>query len=471
MSLTALEIGGIFAADRVNIPTRSCRERTKGYSPRITFGHSSARVRFIGVIQCRINSSKTPHFPAQANHQLNIQPSIRSTEDSSKTTEVNMRHSGNDSNPAISPLVSVTVGEREVVDEGTFRRMISIERKRTERSQKPFLLMLLETSNYLDSNKNGKALNKILSALQTSIRETDVAGWYKNHRTIGTLFTGLSINDKNSILGTMLTKVCTTLQDNLTFEQFNQISLSFHLFPDDWEDDTSGRPSNPTLYPDLSTRNSTRWLLNLTKRMMDIVGSAFALIVCSPLFMMIALVIKSSSKGPVFFKQQRVGQHGKRFTFLKFRSMRVDNDPSVHREYVTTFIAGQAERHPLNGNGPIAYKLTNDQRITRVGALLRRQSLDELPQFLNVLKGDMSLVGPRPAIPYEVAVYQTWHRHRLLEVKPGITGMWQIDGRNRVKFDDMVRLDLRYAKSWSPWLDVKILTRTPRAVLKGEGAY
>jgi lipopolysaccharide/colanic/teichoic acid biosynthesis glycosyltransferase len=97
--------------------------------------------------------------------------------------------------------------------------------------------------------------------------------------------------------------------------------------------------------------------------------------------------------------------------------------------------------------------------------------LDELPRFLNVLKGDMSLVGPRPAIPYEVAAYQTWHRHRVLEVKPGITGMWQVNGRNRVKFDDMVRLDLRYARSWSPWLDIKILMRTPRAVLMGEGAY
>ena len=147
--------------------------------------------------------------------------------------------------------------------------------------------------------------------------------------------------------------------------------------------------------------------------------------------------------------------------------MHIDNDPSVHKEYVTKLIAGQAERQAPSGNGEGVYKLTNDRRVTRVGKFLRRTSLDELPQFLNVLKGDMSLVGPRPAIPYEVAAYETWHRRRVLEVKPGITGLWQVYGRGRVRFDEMVRLDLQYATSWSPWLDINILMRTPRAVLKG----
>jgi len=384
---------------------------------------------------------------------------------------VNLRHSGNGSNVAASLSESVPVEERAVVNEETFRRMISIERKRTERSRKPFLLMLLDTGNHQNSKKSGKALDKFLSAMLASIRETDVTGWYKNQGTIGVLFTELAIDDKNSILSTILTKVSTTLQDNLTFEQFNQISVSFHFFPDDWDDDISGPANNPTLYPDLSSRESSRWFLNATKRMVDIVGSIIALIICMPLFLIIALAIKASSKGPVFFRQQRVGRCGKSFTFLKFRSMHVNNDPSVHKRYVTTFIAGQAERNPSSRNGSGAYKLTNDDRITRVGNLLRTKSLDELPQFLNVLRGDMSLVGPRPAIPYEVAAYQTWHRHRVLEVKPGITGIWQVNGRNRVKFDDMVRLDLRYAKAWSPWLDIKILMCTPRAVLMGDGAY
>jgi lipopolysaccharide/colanic/teichoic acid biosynthesis glycosyltransferase len=184
---------------------------------------------------------------------------------------------------------------------------------------------------------------------------------------------------------------------------------------------------------------------------------------------MIALVIKLSSKGPVLFRQQRVGQYGRCFTFLKFRSMYTDNDPTVHKEFTTKLIAGEIKHDPFQGNKAI-YKLTNDKRITRVGKLLRRTSLDELPQLINVFKGDMSLVGPRPAMPYELAAYRTWHRRRVLEVKPGITGLWQVTGRSSVDFDEMVRLDLRYATSWTLWLDLKILVCTPRAVIGGTGA-
>ena len=192
---------------------------------------------------------------------------------------------------------------------------------------------------------------------------------------------------------------------------------------------------------------------------------------CAPLFLLIALAIKASSKGPVLFRQQRVGQHGRQFTFLKFRSMHANNDSGVHKEHALKLIAGEWEGDRLTGKSEGVYKLTNDARVTRVGKLLRKTSLDELPQLLNVLKGEMSLVGPRPPIPYELAAYQTWHRRRVVEVKPGITGLWQVTGRSRVKFDDMVRLDLRYAASWSPWLDAKILLLTPLAVIKGTGAY
>jgi lipopolysaccharide/colanic/teichoic acid biosynthesis glycosyltransferase len=349
--------------------------------------------------------------------------------------------------------------------------MIAVERKRTERSRKPFLLMLLDAGNHQGSGRNGKALDNIVPALLSSTRETDVIGWYKDRATVGVIFTGLLADDKNSILSTILTRVSTTLRDKLTFEQFNQVSISFHFFPDDWDHDISGRPSNPALYPDLSSRDNGRRSLLGIKRLMDIVGSALALIICTPLFLMMALAIKASSKGPIFFRQQRVGQYGRRFTFLKFRSMHINNDPSVHREYVTKLIAGQAEREVSNGKGEGVYKLTNDRRVTRVGKFLRRTSLDELPQLLNVLEGDMSLVGPRPAIPYEVAAYDTWHRRRVLEVKPGITGSWQVNGRSRVKFDEMVRLDLQYARSWSPWMDINILMRTPAAVFRGDGAH
>ena len=367
-------------------------------------------------------------------------------------------------------LVWLSAEAREVLNEGTFRRMIAVERKRTERSSEPFLLMLLEAGNHQGSEKDGKVLDNILSVLLLSIRETDVIGWYKDRSTVGVMFTGLAGNDKNSILSVILNKVSTTLRDQLKPDQFNQVRISFHFFPDNWDHDNSGRPSNPSLYPDLLSPDKGRCSLLRIKQVMDAVGSALILILCAPLLLMIALAIKLSSKGPVLFRQQRVGQYGQNFTFLKFRSMHTDNDNSVHREYATKLIAGEAESEQSNGNGERIFKLANDTRVTRVGKLLRRTSLDELPQLVNVLKGDMSLVGPRPAIPYEVAAYQTWHRRRVLEVKPGITGLWQVTGRSSVKFDEMVRLDLRYATSWSPWLDVKILMRTPRAVIGGAGA-
>lgn len=369
------------------------------------------------------------------------------------------------------PLLGcLSTGTHEVLNEGTFKRMIAVERKRTERSGEPFLLMLLGTGNQQSLEKNEKSLVNILSVLPLSIRDTDIIGWYKDRTTVGVMFTGLARKDKSSILSVILNKVSTMLRDQLKPDQFNQVSISFHFFPDDWDHDNRGRPSNPTLYPDLlSSDKSTASLLRM-KQVMDIVGSALMLILCTPLFLMIALAIKASSKGPVFFRQQRVGQYGRCFTFLKFRSMLTGNDPSVHKEYATKLIAGEIEQKPSNGNSNAIYKLTNDKRITRVGKLLRRTSLDEIPQLINVLKGDMSLVGPRPALPYELAAYQTWHRHRVLQVKPGITGLWQVTGRSRVKFDEMVRLDLRYATSWTPWLDVRILIRTPRAVIEGAGA-
>jgi lipopolysaccharide/colanic/teichoic acid biosynthesis glycosyltransferase len=287
------------------------------------------------------------------------------------------------------------------------------------------------------------------------------------------MFTDLVIYDKNSLLSTMLARVSNILRDNLTFEQFNRIGISFHFFPDTWDGDINQRPSNPTLYPDLSGGNKTARLLAVSKRVLDIAGSILLLIVFSPVFLIIGLAIKATSKGPALFKQQRIGQYGKPFTFLKFRSMHSDNDSAIHQEYVVNLIAGDAPCHPVKSNGGYngVYKLTKDNRITLLGAFLRRSSLDELPQLVNVFLGQMSLVGPRPALPYEVAAYKTWHRRRILEVKPGITGLWQVNGRCRLKFDEMVRLDLRYAKNWSPWLDCKILLRTPRAVLSGDGAY
>jgi lipopolysaccharide/colanic/teichoic acid biosynthesis glycosyltransferase len=357
-----------------------------------------------------------------------------------------------------------------VLDEESFRRMISLERKRSERSRKPFLLMLVYTRNDSGETTTTLLLNTA-STLLASTRETDVIGWYKDSSIIGGMFTELAMADRESILSVMFTRISGTLKDALTCEQFNQINLSFHFFPDDMDPADSMRRSDPTLYPDLLKRDQLQRPIRAVKRVMDILGSAAALVLFSPAFLLLALLVKLTSKGPVLFQQVRIGQYGKPFVLLKFRSMLAENDASIHQEYVKQLIAGKAERQFSNNNGDGAYKLTNDPRITRMGTFLRRTSLDELPQLFNVLKGEMSLVGPRPPVPYEVQSYDLWHRRRLLEAKPGITGLWQVNGRSRVKFDDMVRLDLRYARTWTPWLDLTILLRTPAAVVLGDGAH
>ena len=384
---------------------------------------------------------------------------------------MNVRRSGNHGID-LSPISEATsIGDREILNAEDFRRMITLERKRSERSRKPFMLLLLDMGDHLPSERNGRILGKILSALSTATRDTDVTGWYSNNCVVGVMFTEITIEDGGSTPSTIITRVTQTLQKNLTLEQFNRVTLSFHVFPEDWDEESQQGPTNRTLYPDLSRREDGRKLSRTLKRMMDILGSSLALAFFSPIFLIIAIAVKLTSDGPIFFRQRRVGQYGNPFVFLKFRSMYTNNDAEVHKQYVKRLIAGKADKHPSNGNGEGVYKLTKDSRITRVGAFLRKTSLDEFPQFLNVLKGDMSLVGPRPPIPYEVEAYEIWHRRRLLEAKPGITGLWQVSGRSRVKFDDMVRLDLEYARNWSPWMDIKILLRTPGAVVLGSGAH
>src|SRR5437879_7731130 len=209
----------------------------------------------------------------------------------------------------------------------------------------------------------------------------------------------------------------------------------------------------------------------MMKRVVHITGSILALLLFSPVFAIISAIIKLTSKGAVVCLQERVGQYGRGFTFLKFRSMTCANDPGIHRDYVRRFIAGEIGSKATGSDKNPVFKITADPRVTRVGKFLRKTSLDELPQFINVLKGEMSLVGPRPPIPYELESYRTWHRRRVLDVKPGISGLWHVKGRSRTSFDDLVRLDLRYAGTWSPWLDIKILLQTPRAAFFGEGAY
>jgi exopolysaccharide biosynthesis polyprenyl glycosylphosphotransferase len=368
----------------------------------------------------------------------------------------------------VVPREPVRLEGTGILSEEHFQRTICLERKRAERSGKPFLLMLLDTGKVLAAEKNGKLLENMLSALSLSTRDTDVTGWYKHKSVVGVMFTEIAVDLKKSILATMLLRVSGALRDSLTLEQFSQINISFHLFPEDWDENQMPRhPHESALYPDLRQQADRRKVSRWFKRAMDLAGGTLALVLFAPLFAAIALAVKLSSEGPILFRQQRVGQYGQRFTFLKFRSMYVNNSAEIHKEYVKKLIAGKADQKGKDG----VFKITDDPRITPVGRFLRRTSLDELPQFLNVLRGDMSLVGPRPPLPYEVEAYDVWHRRRLLEARPGITGLWQVNGRSRTKFDDMVRLDLQYARKQSLWLDLKILLHTPAAVFSGDGAY
>ncbi len=209
--------------------------------------------------------------------------------------------------------------------------------------------------------------------------------------------------------------------------------------------------------------NSARVL----KRISDLVIAAATMALFFPLWLVIAALIKLDSKGPILYTQERVGMDGRIFLVYKFRTMHVGVDHKPHWDYQQKFIAGRAEANLGDIERP-AYKLQNDPRITRIGRVLRRLSLDEIPQLLNVLLGDMSIVGPRPPIPYEVEAYELWHRKRL-DMKPGLTGLWQVSGRNRLPFEEMVKLDLFYIENWSLLLDLKIILRTTLAVFHGDG--
>jgi exopolysaccharide biosynthesis polyprenyl glycosylphosphotransferase len=205
------------------------------------------------------------------------------------------------------------------------------------------------------------------------------------------------------------------------------------------------------------------------KRASDIVISLVALILTAPIWIIVSILIKLDSRGPVFFRQERVGMDGRIFLCYKFRTMYADADDAIHREIYRKNIEGAPEANAGDEEKPVFGKVKNDPRITRIGKYLRRSSLDELPQFLNVLRGEMSVVGARPPIPYEVEEYDLAHRRRL-DMKPGITGLWQVSGRNRLTFEEMVKIDLYYIENWSPWLDLKIILLTLPAILRGDGA-
>jgi len=355
------------------------------------------------------------------------------------------------------------------LQENVFHSMLTLERRRAERSGKPFVLMLLDAN--LEYGSAAVILEEAAEVIMASKRETDLAGWYKKNDILGVIFTEVSIEGERPLTEILRTKFETALAKDLGREKAAKIAISLHVFPEIWDRNDAGWVADAKLYPDLNRANSRKRTPLVIKRVMDVAGSAALLLALSPLLATIAAIIKLTSKGPVIFEQERLGRFGARFKCLKFRTMFTNNDPKIHQEFVQQFISGKEECGKENESQQAVYKIIDDPRVTPIGAFLRKTSLDELPQFWNVLRGEMSLVGPRPPVPYEFEIYDIWHRRRVLDIKPGVTGLWQVSGRSRTRFDDMVRLDLRYCQTWSLWLDLKILISTPRAVFGGDGAY
>jgi lipopolysaccharide/colanic/teichoic acid biosynthesis glycosyltransferase len=352
------------------------------------------------------------------------------------------------------------------------KRALSKERRRTDRSGNPFFLMLIDAERAAQLDETRTLFRRVCYCVSACLRETDVCGRYAEPSVLGILFTEINSPSADPVEVVIRARVIAALSSQVDEDELNRLRITTHLYPDKWDRlDSDDRPATPELYPDLSDQKQQGMIQQGLKRTIDVLGSAAALLLLSPLMLLLAVLTKLTSKGPVFFKQRRLGQHGIPFVFLKFRTMHHASDPAIHKAFVSQFIRGGSPGDPSQFPNQKVYKMTNDPRVTRLGRLLRAWSLDELPQFWNVLKGDMSLVGPRPPIPYEVDNYDPWHRRRLMDVKPGITGLWQVHGRSRTKFNDMVRLDLEYARTWSVWVDLKILFRTPLAVISGDGAH
>jgi lipopolysaccharide/colanic/teichoic acid biosynthesis glycosyltransferase len=349
---------------------------------------------------------------------------------------------------------------QHLLREGIFKGALIRERKRADRSNQS-LALLLVTLDEADV-PGSLRFHAAVDALMAVKRDTDLAGWF-DHQTIGLIVTDFQMPIA-SLIGSLERRVRRQLSRYLDASAARRISIQIHVHAND----AGLRGDGLAAVDPLLSRGSRPTPYDRFKRLLDISVSVVLLAILSPLLVVIAALVKWKSPGPVLFKQVRVGQGMKPFTILKFRTMHVNAGHEVHHEFVTSFIKAGKQGTQDGKDG--LFKLANDRRVTALGHVLRKTSLDELPQLWNVLRGDMSLVGPRPPLFYEVEAYQPWHCRRVLEAKPGITGLWQVAGRSRTTFDEMVRLDLRYARKRSLWNDLKILLATPAAVIVGKGA-
>ena len=359
-------------------------------------------------------------------------------------------------------------------NEEYFNELLALEQKKCERSKSPVFLMLADLSAFADVTERQKIARSMMEALSHAIRDTDAKGWHVDCLVIGIIFTKITSKEATSPFapGHFVNRCLERLNSCLGVERFSRIEVSWQVFPEEFPKSTAKEgPKQKTALP-VAMKKKEDQRLCTTKRLIDVIGSVIAIVVLAPVLAGIAVWVKMSSNGPVLFRQERVGLGGKTFMLLKFRSMYTENDPTIHKEFVKNFISGGKNGNSTAGaSSDGTYKIKGDPRVTPVGRILRKTSLDELPQFMNVVKGDMSLVGPRPPIIYEYEDYDLWHRRRVTDMKPGITGLWQVTGRSVTTFDEMVRTDIKYIREWSLWLDIKIILKTPLVMIKGDGAH
>jgi lipopolysaccharide/colanic/teichoic acid biosynthesis glycosyltransferase len=371
----------------------------------------------------------------------------------------------------------------------SFRASIIRERQRVDRNKHIFSLLLFTVCK---QNSNGDTAQQLARLLVERIRSTDEAGWFDNKR-IGVILPNTYAEGAHKLAN----EICKSFNTNASAPEY-----TVHTYPSNWFSDDNGHSAQleiedlPRKQKEITSQNSflpakysqvgngisikklctsdlTSGCMSLLhgidpfflrplpvwKRIIDILGSLFGLIVLSPILILIALIIKITSGGPVIFKQQRVGYSGRTFTLLKFRTMKLNAVSTLHRQYMSSLINGASDECLTKA----MTKLDDELPVTRFGKILRAMSLDELPQLINVLFGAMTLIGPRPPTVYEVENYLPWYYERF-SIVPGMTGLWQVSGKNKLTFLEMVRLDIRYARRLSLWSDITILLKTPLVI-------
>jgi lipopolysaccharide/colanic/teichoic acid biosynthesis glycosyltransferase len=373
-----------------------------------------------------------------------------------------------------------------------FCQRIREERSRSDRSGLPFSLIIISLENI--PTDEARTLTRAIVKFDSKLRLSDVMGWY-DRKVLGIILPGAREEEARNVLNRLKSFVISSNKAlNVREIIKNDGNFTIMEYPRDvwdclWNGGNNPDQNNPGNNDDRNTnsplsrykfleRSSLLWrkhrtensllFYDVSKRLIDLILGSMLLLAFLPLMLLIALLIKTTSRGPVLYRQTRIGRFGREFTFYKFRTMYHNCDEKMHRDYVLRLIKNRAEKKVSNNRS--YFKLVDDPRITPLGRILRKTSLDELPQLFNVLKGDMSLVGPRPPIPYEVEQYDVWQLRRVLDVKPGLTGLWQVSGRASTTFDEQVRLDLRYVANHSLWMDILILLRTFKAVCNMEGA-